>query len=484
MRLAARLALGAALLGACGVAAALIAVERAGVTPRALAPYVEKRSSGHNPFIVGAGQFASRTLLALDRGAPARPMPALDGLILGAQPQPAGSAHAAAAAVPIADVAALRAAMAGAVPGTTITLAPGSYRIENRSLDANRPGSAQAPIVLRAAQPGSVVLRSSVVTAIKVGAPYWRFENLTIEGACRSDDDCEHAFHVVGAASGFAAVNNSISGFNAHFKINGERGRFPDHGLIEANTLFNPGPRTTVKPVTPIDLVAASHWMVRANIIRDFVKGQGNQVSYGAFAKGGGSGNVFERNLVWCESALAGQPGQRVGLSLGGGGTGKPFCRDGRCITEQDGGVLRANLIVGCSDVGIYLNSAANSRIEDNTLVDTAGIDVRYATSSAELDGNLVDGAIRSRDGGLLRMGENRFGALWQAYLGYHPVRDVFAAPAAGDFSWADQAPLRGQAGKERVDLCSAAHTGVHTGARTEARAYGAFEDFGACRRP
>ncbi|MDY0974389.1 right-handed parallel beta-helix repeat-containing protein [Massilia sp. CFBP9012] len=478
MRRNARLALAATVLAGCGVAAGLFAAERAGVMPRTLAPYIEKRSSGHNAVIVGAGQFASRSLLALDRGASggvAAPdlAPDLAALTLGAQPQAAGAPGLDAGLVR--DVAGLRAAMAAATPGTTITLAPGSYPIEHRALEASRPGSAQAPVVVRAAQPGTVTLRSNVPVAIRVNTPHWRFENLTIDGACAAHDDCEHAFQVTGAASHFAAVNNTLQGFNAHFKINGAGGRFPDQGLIEANTLSNPAPRATRKPVTPIDLVAASDWTVRGNIIRDFIKAGGDGISYGAFAKGGGSGNLFERNLVWCEAALAGQPGQRVGLSLGGGGTGKPYCRDGRCIMEQERSVLRANLIVGCSDVGIYLNSAADTRIEDNTLVDTAGIDVRFATSSAHIDGNLVDGPIRSRDGGLLHLGDNRDAALWRSYAGLHPVRSLFAAPAGADFLWHGEAPARSTPRQDGVDLCGAA--------RSQAKAYGAFEDFGACRR-
>ena len=463
-----------AVLLACG-AAAVVAINQVGVTPRVLAPYIKQRTSGHNPALVALGRQTGDVLLRLDRGA-AGPSAANDlaWLTLGAQPQPAGADRP--AGLLVTDARALRAAMGSAAPGAVITLAPGTYSLGGRPLEANHAGAQDALIVVRAALPGSVDIVSTVSAAFKVGAPYWRFENLGIHGACRRDGDCEHAFHVFGAAIGFAAVNNTIEGFNAHFKINGSGGRFPDSGLIEANTLYNRAPRATDNPVTPVDLVAASGWTIRANIIRDFVKLQGNKVSYGAFAKGGGSGNVFERNLIWCERELAGQPGQRVGLSLGGGGTGRAFCRDGRCITEQDGGVVRANLIVGCSDAGIYLNSAANSRIEDNTLVDTGGIDVRFATSSAALDGNLVDGAIRARDDAVLRSDDNRDSALWLSFTGYHPVRSLFAAPGTGDFSWARTAPLRPVPRMNRVDLCG--------GPRRAAYTYGAFEDANACRRP
>ncbi|WP_296951568.1 right-handed parallel beta-helix repeat-containing protein [uncultured Massilia sp.] len=462
---------GAAVLALAGLGAAAAVVEHLGLAPRALAPYVEKRSSGHNPAIVAAGAFASRTLLQLDRGEPAGPPGAaeLRALALGAQPLPAGAAG---SGTLVMEADGLRQALAQAQPGETITLAPGDYRFAGRPLDASRPGRADAPIVVRAAQPGSVRIEFAQVEGFRVSAPYWRFENLAIRGTCGEDSQCEHAFHVIGAAHHFAAVNNAVADFNAHVKINGEGGAFPDDGLLESNTLFNTHARRTANPVVPIDLVAASRWTIRANVIKDFVKLEGNRVSYGAFVKGGGGANVFERNLVWCEDRLRGLPGQRVGLSLGGGGTDKPFCRDGRCIVEQQGAAIRANLVAACSDVGIYLNGAADSRVEDNTVVDTAGIDVRFATSSARLDGNLVDGPIRARDGGLLHLGDNETASLWPSYVGYHGVRRLFAAPLDGDFSWRGGAPQRRGAG-QGMALCGAGPV----------RAYGAFDDFNDCLR-
>ncbi|MDK6078667.1 right-handed parallel beta-helix repeat-containing protein [Massilia varians] len=375
----------------------------------------------------------------------------------------------------VASADALRTALARATQGEVITIAPGTYRFAGiAGLNADRQGAPGAPIVVRAEQPGSVRLEFDMVEGFRVSAPHWHFENLEIRGVCQDDSRCEHAFHVFGGASHFVARNNTIGDFNAHFKINGLRGRFPDAGLIESNTLEASRPRRTANPVTPIDLVAASGWTIRANLITDFVKDGGDRISYGAFAKGGGSGNLFERNLVWCERRLRGEPGYRVGLSLGGGGTGKSVCRDRRCITEQDGGILRANLVAGCSDVGIYLNSAADSRIEDNTVIDTAGIDVRFPASSARLEGNLVDGPIRSRDGGLVLEADNQTTPAWQAFAGLHPVRSLFAAPGAGDFRWSGEAPLRvAPTAGTAVDLCG--------GRRMQPPAYGAFDSFAGC---
>jgi hypothetical protein len=462
-------------LAAVGVALAVSFIEKSGITPRALAPYIAKRTSGHNPAIVGAGTFVATRLTTFDRGDPVPP-PALL-MNLGAQAVAApGQVAPGAREVIVSSADEARRVLNDAHAGDVITFLPGRYRFTGSRLPARGDGRADAPILVRALTPGSVTLEFDMTEGFLVNAPYWRFENLTIRGVCGDDNYCEHAFHVVGGGLHFAAVNNTIVDFNAHFKINGADGRFPDGGLIASNTLTNTRGRRTANPVTPIDLVAASGWMVRHNIISDFQKEQGDQVSYGGFFKGAGMQNVFESNLVWCEHKLQGRPGQRVGLSLGGGGTGKPYCRDQRCIAEQERGEVRANLIVACSDVGIYLNNAAASIVNDNTLLDTAGIDVRFAGSSADVDGNLVDGAIRSRNGAALREGDNRTTPVSYAYLGIHPERSLLRDPLAADFAWSGTLPARDAGRMTR-------HSGARLcGPASGLKAYGAFDDFAACR--
>lgn len=461
-------------------AAALAMLERSGVAPRLLGPYLLGRSSGHNPTIEALGRQAAATLRLLDRGTPTMTAPPTG--MVGAQRTVARSSgsnsggnsnrnRSAAVLVDTADE--LRAAIQAAEPGTTITILPGRYRFQGGPLLAATAGRAAAPIVVQALTPGSVTLEFAAVEAVKVIAPYWQFENLTMRGVCTSHDDCEHAFHVAGNAHHFVARNNTISDFNAHFKINGEGDDFPDVGLIEHNTINNSGPRQTIQPVTPIDLVAASGWVVRGNLISDFSKALGNRVSYGAFFKGGGRNNRFEGNMVLCEALSLPAGGQRIGLSLGGGGTTPAFCRDRKCITEQSGAVIVANLIASCSDVGIYLNSAADSRVLHNTLIDTGGIDVRFATSSATVTGNLVDGAIRSRDGGLLHVEDNLDTSIAALYLGMHPQRALLRAPQAFDWRWTGIAPRSTVLRQGVADLCGTA--------RPAAPSYGATEDFAAC---
>ncbi len=303
------------------------------------------------------------------------------------------------------DAAGLRAALRDARPGDDIVLAAGLYRLGGVAVRV--PGTEERPIRVRAAWPGSVRLEMQG-QGFHVSAPWWRFQGLDLHGECRLDERCEHAFHVVGDARGFVLRDSVMRGFNAMLKVNGVAGDYPDGGLVEGNCFYNDRPRDSARPVTFIDIVAASDWRIRANLIANFAKAGGDRVSYGVFIKGGADGGVIERNLVLCANGRLGVDDQRVGISLGGGGSGRRFCRHG-CRFESRGGVIRDNLVMQCSDVGIYLNRALDARVEGNTLYNTAGIDVRYVESRAEVRRNRLDGAIRERDGGKMNMTGNRF---------------------------------------------------------------------------
>ena len=457
------------------VAAMSWAVETLEVPPRTLAIYVERRASGHNPVVVAIGSRLAGFLLWLDRAD--THWPRRLELRLGALAGPASTSAPGAARINIvlvATVADATQAIEQAQPGDAITFAPGTYRFTGLGIAVNRSGTSVAPITVRADRPETVTLEFDMTEGFVVSAPYWTFENLGIRGICAQHSNCEHAFHVVANARHFVARNNSISDFNAHFKINGSEAKFPDDGLIEGNVLSNSSVRETESSVTPIDLVGASRWTVRGNQISDFVKTGADRISYGAFAKGGGAGNRFEQNFVTCEHLLRGAPGQRVGISLGGGGTGKEYCRDARCITEQDGSTVQSNLIMSCSDDGIYINRSATSQVRHNTLIDTGGISVRFAESSADVEGNLVDGAIRGRDGAALRAVDNDQTSMTRLYLGSHPVRGLYRDLAGLDLSWAASPPRRQRADTAPPDLCGSQRPPTPT--------YGAFEDFLTCR--
>ena len=451
------------------IGAALL-VEMAGVPPRVLAPYIERRASGHNAIITGLGQAMAAQFQALDRGQDSGRTPVFTAV--GAQPNGRPNLSGNASVVLVGSVDDAIQAITHAQPGDVITFLPGTYRFGGKRIVAATAGAKSRRIVVRAEKPGTVLIEFNMSEGFAVTAPYWTFENLHIRGICRKHADCEHAFHIVGAARHFEARNNAISDFNAHIKVNGLNNEMPDYGVIEFNTFSNTSVRHTSNPVTPIDVVAASYWTIRRNLIRDFIKGGGDRISYGAFVKGGGSDNLLERNVVLCEADLKGAPGQRVGLSLGGGGTEKPFCRDRKCIVEQDHSIIQSNLIAHCSDDGIYVNRAASSKLVHNTLIDTGGINVRFPASSADVVGNAVDGIIRSTNDALMRADDNRYVSLMKLYLGMHPERDLYLNAASLNLAWAAE-PQRRETLDPVPDLCQAS--------RPRVLAYGAFEDFAAC---
>lgn len=358
-------------------------------------------------------------------------------------------------------------ALKSAQPGSVIVLSPGIYEISKRTIPIIKPGTELNPITVQADRLGDVVLKLKTLEGFYVAAPHWVFQNLKIEGACARDSKCEHAFHIVGGGDYVVLRNNIITDFNSHIKVNGTKKggvkRFPDNGLIEANNFFNHGVRKTSSPVTLLDIIAVDDWVVRDNLIADFVKGGSNKISYAAFFKGNGSGNVFERNLVVCSLNQNIKGGIRVGLSFGGGGTGGSACRNNQCGLEHTNGTLRHNVIMNCNDVGIYLNKSKNTEIYNNTLINTTGIDIRFPESSAVIANNVLSGRIKERQGGSSYQISNLVVSLDE-------MKEIFRDPLRADFFLKDVkrvVDLGADLQAEEQDFCGTprATSGVDLGA-------------------
>lgn len=307
------------------------------------------------------------------------------------------------ATVQVKTAAELRQALLQARAGDVIELAPGRYRFE-QSVKLGGPGSGVAPIRVRAAQPRATQIEMNTAEGFLIDQPYWVFEDLRVRGICPRDADCEHAFHIVAGADFFELRNSWLENFNAHLKINGVNGRWPDHGLISHNTLSNEHPRQTARSVTPVDLVGANFWRISDNLLRNFVKGEGDKVSYGIFVKGGGEGAKIERNLVVCSPNEISRPGVRVGISFGGGGSDPGFCRDKGCERyEHQAGLAVNNIVAHCNDVGLDVNHSRHILLAHNTLVNTAGMGLRGEGSQAQLYGNLFEGKLLIKNDGKAR---------------------------------------------------------------------------------
>jgi hypothetical protein len=304
--------------------------------------------------------------------------------------------------VPVSDRESLGKAIRDAQPGDFIEIQPGDYQLDlRRGMELKAAGRPDAPIAIGAKTLGTVTLRMNASEGFIPVAPFWIVENLDMVGACASHDICHHAFHVVGKASSFVIRNNRLRDFNSQLKVNGIFDDFPDYGLVEGNTVYDSEGRKTGASVNKLNIDGGSSWMVRGNLIAEFEKRGGNQISFGAFMKSNGRDWVFDGNVVACYMNSVPKSGVRIGMSFGGGGTGEQWCRNQECTAEFTNGVIRNNIIVNCPvDVGIYLNRATDTLVHNNLILNSLGIDSRFSTSSVRVFNNIIDGRVKERDGG------------------------------------------------------------------------------------
>jgi parallel beta-helix repeat protein len=362
------------------------------------------------------------------------------------------------AIVSVSTTAQLAAAISSAQPGDEIVLADGVY--PSTGFDCAGNGTASQPIVVRAASRLGAQIEFDALEGFKVEGTNWHFDGLDVRGVCAVDSDCEHAFHVFGAAHGFQLANSRLHDFNAELKVNALNNVWPNEGLVVGNEVFDSRARDTTNPVTKLNIDSGDRWVVRGNFIHDFHKSDG-EPTYGAFMKSGGRDGLFDANLVICTKDVAGT-NPTIGLSFGGGGTGNQYCEPTfdpniPCSVEHDSGTMRNNIIANCSDVGIYLNQARNTHLYNNTLIQTYGIDFRFSSTSGEARANALDNDIRMRDGATFSAAEN-------VTLTTAEFEAMYLDPLAGDLrKKGDESALIGKAtplADVTEDYCARMRTG------------------------
>jgi MYXO-CTERM domain-containing protein len=312
--------------------------------------------------------------------------------------------------VPVASVVDLQNAVAAAMPGDEIILSPGPYAVS--TIDCTANGTMSQPIVVRGAMPLTSQVKGTTGEAFRVSGAYWTFEDLDVEGGCGQDSTCVTAFHVVGAADGFSLLRSRVRDFDRSIAVDvaqvAGQWRAPDGGLLLGNEIADTHARNTTNPVVKVDLAAGSGWSVRANYIHDFRRVDGVR-TYGAVMRGGGSGDVFDRNLVLCTHDWTAKNGSlAVGLSVGGDGTPPAACGPaydadaGVCAVEHTGGILRNDIVVACSDVGVLVSRGADVHVLFDTVIDTPGVDLDQATTTGEAHGNVLTNLVRPLNGAVI----------------------------------------------------------------------------------
>jgi pectate lyase len=304
-------------------------------------------------------------------------------------------------------------------PGTSILIAPGVYRFEQPYIIVSAKGTLTEPILLHANKLGDVIFEMKSREGLLIKGGHWRIQNIIFRGAKDKNDSVDHAIHIIGDANNIHVLHNEFVNFNAHIKSNGYADKvgnshFPDNVLIANNNFYNEWKRNTVVPVTPIDVVGGNNWTIENNFIADFANfgRKGRAVVYGAFMKGGGENGLFNNNVVNCSWRVpyTSAVDVRIGLSFGGGGTGKSFCQSEECIYEHKHGEMKNNTILNCSnDVSVYINKGQDISVHSNVMRNSLGIDVRFEGSRARVFNNYLDGRIKARDGAQIHYYDNTF---------------------------------------------------------------------------
>lgn len=279
----------------------------------------------------------------------------------------------------------LRAACASARPGDTIEVAPGIYDVSgvSRIMISDRPG----PILVRGmgTSPLNTIIQGAGQDdpAVQMifnldNSPMWTFENLMTRNSYYHGFKFDHA-------STDCVLRRVVMRDHGESGVKGTSdpaaGTYPDRLLVEfcdiGFTLESGGTRDVVEG---IDGVGVNDWIIRRNRFVN-VQRTGSPAT-GIFTKGNSSRTIIEGNRF--ENCF-------IAASFGGGGTGPSFFRDNDRTYEHRGGIIRNNVMIRCTDAGVYINKGTEAKIYNNTLFECGlSIQLRFVESSGWIRNNLV----------------------------------------------------------------------------------------------
>ncbi len=304
--------------------------------------------------------------------------------------------------IPVSSYASLQGACQTAIPGDTIRIAPGTYTVNgvSRIMITDRPG----PVLVQGetGNPQDVIVegKGQDNEAVQMvfnldNSPEWTFEALTTKNSYYHGFKFDHA-------STDCVLRNIIMLDHGESGVKGtsdpSSGTYPDRLLIENCLIgFTKPSGGTRSVVEGVDGVGVNDWVIRNSRFVNIQKG--GAPAYAIFTKGNSSNTIIEANVF--ENCF-------IAASFGGGGTGDPFFRDNDRTYEHSGGIIRNNIMIRCSDAGVYINKGREARVYNNTLFECElTIQLRFEESSGWVRNNLVlrspdnpnEPVVRSRDG-------------------------------------------------------------------------------------
>ncbi len=324
--------------------------------------------------------------------------------------------------VEVGDVAALAAAVSGALSGDTISIADGSYSITS-DLWISASG-----VTLRgkSGDREKVILDANYHTGagqsiVTVAASNVTVAHLSVRRAY------DHPIHVDASSSD---VTGTLI-YDVHVVDPGQQGikinpdgsyvHAADQGTIACSKIeLTDAGRGAVRDncyTGGIDAHAARGWVVRDNVIEGFYCASGLSEHAIHFWRGGRD-NVIERNVI--KNSARG-----IGFGLGETGPGRTYADDpcpGTASVGAFGGVIRNNFIVAESaalhassagfDTGVGLEKACATNVVHNTVVSTqsprsSAMEWRFAGTTATLTNNLATHLLLAREGATATLAGN-----------------------------------------------------------------------------
>jgi hypothetical protein len=285
----------------------------------------------------------------------------------------------------------LQDAIGASKPGTTIRIAPGTYRL-TRPLSLN--GTSDVTVRGATDDRDDVVLVGRGMTGrddggvpfgIWTNAPRITIADLTIR------DIYQHPIILNPGADSAHIHNVRLADAGEQLlKANpDDRGRGIDRGLVEYS-VFEYTSTAKSDYTNGIDVHAGTGWIVRHNLFRNITAPDGLLAGPAVLFWNRSRGAIVEDNtFIDCQREIS------MGLQP-------------RAPHDNTGGIVRDNVIVrrpGMSaDVGIYVGDSPGTEVLHNTVL-TSGtyenaIEFRFpGTTGAVIRRNLVDARIQARDG-------------------------------------------------------------------------------------